>query len=116
MDGNFPAHKEAAWPKNRVVGFTDSVFAFAITLLVLNLISLRIPAGNQSLVPLLKENVAAFVSFVATFIIIARFWMSHLRLFAAIKETDRVIINANNALLFHYHIPLHRFRPRLPSR
>jgi uncharacterized membrane protein len=88
------------WPQDRVMGFTDGIFAFAITLLVLNLIGLPIPAGNQSLIPIFRENAAALVSFILTFIIIARFWMSHTRLFAIIREYDNTIVILNNSLLF----------------
>jgi len=89
-----------AWPQDRLFGFTDGVFAFAITLLVLNLIDLPIPAGTQSLIPLLRGNAATFISFALTFFIIARFWMSHTRLFAIIKSYDSTIVKLNNTLLF----------------
>ena len=35
-----------------------------------------------------------------TFVIIARFWVAHTHLFAAIRESDRTIVNLNMALLF----------------
>ena len=89
-----------AWPQERVMGFTDGVFAFAITLLVLNLINLPIRGGTRSLIPLLQSNTAAFISFGLTFYIIARFWMSHTRLFAIIQSYDTTIVRLNNALLF----------------
>lgn len=89
-----------AWPPERILGFTDGVFAFAITLLVLNLINLPIPAGSQSLLPILRANAATFISFALTFIVIARFWMSHTRLFAILKSYDSTIVKLNNALLF----------------
>ena len=89
-----------AWPQERVLGFTDGVFAFAITLLVLNLINVSTPISNQSLLPLLLKNASTFISFVVTFFIIARFWMSHTRLFAIIKSYDGTIVRLNNTLLF----------------
>ena len=92
--------KASVWPHSRLHAFTDSVFAFAVTLLILNIIDLHIPTGDQSLVPTLKHNMATFVTFIATFIIIARFWMSHTRLFSAVRELDRTIVNLNMVLLF----------------
>ncbi len=92
--------KISMWPQQRLFGFTDGIFAFAITLLVLNLIDLHVPAGDGSLMPIFKTNASALIIFVATFVIIARFWMSHTRLFAIIKEVDRAIIMLNNTLLF----------------
>jgi len=101
MAENIPKKRNRiAWPQDRLFGFTDGVFAFAITLLVLNLIDLPIPAGNQSLIPLFHANAAIFISFAVTFFIIARFWMSHTRLFAIIKSHDSTIVKLNNALLF----------------
>jgi uncharacterized membrane protein len=88
------------WPEDRIAGFTDGIFAFSITLLVLNLIGLNIPAGNQSLIPILIKNISSLITFAATFFIIARFWMAHVRLFAIIKEYDGRIVRLNNTLLF----------------
>ena len=88
------------WSQARSVNLTDGVFAFAMTLLVLNLIDLRIPAAAESLGPLFARNAPIFVSFAVTFIIIARFWVAHTHLFAAIKEADRTIVNLNIVLLF----------------
>jgi uncharacterized membrane protein len=89
-----------AWPQERVIGFTDGVFAFAITLLVLNLINLPIQAGTQSLIPLFHKNATTLISFTVTFILISRFWMSHTRLFAIMKSYDSAIVRLNNTLLF----------------
>ena len=94
------APRPSIWSLDRLVSFTDSVFAFAITLLVLNLVELHIPAGTGTLVPFFQQHSAALVTFVVTFIIIARFWVSHIHLFAAIRESDRTIVNLNIALLF----------------
>jgi len=88
------------WPQDRISGFTDGVFSFAVTLLVLNLINLSIPIGNHSLLPLVSKDASVFISFTLTFYVIARLWMSHVRLFAIIKESDNIIVRLNNTLLF----------------
>ncbi len=99
-EANIKKRNRITWPQERILGFTDGVFAFAITLLVLNLIDLPISAGTQSLIPLLRANTTTFISFALTFYIIARFWMSHTRLFAIIKTYDTTIVKLNNTLLF----------------
>jgi uncharacterized membrane protein len=88
------------WPKERVFSFTDSVFAFAVTLLVLNLLNTRIPANNAAIFTALRKSLPTFISYAITFVILVRFWMSHMRLFANIQEFDRTIISLNSALLF----------------
>ena len=90
----------SAWPHDRILGFTDGVFAFAITLLVLNLINLPVTSGTRSIIPLIQSNTPAFISYALTFFIVARFWMSHTRLFAIIKDYDSTIVRLNNTLLF----------------
>jgi len=91
---------QTAYQKERVTGFTDGIFAFAVTLLVLNLMDISIPAGKESLIPVFRENISALLTFAITFFIIARFWMAHNRLFALIREFDAGIIKLNNTLLF----------------
>ncbi|MDR3558384.1 MAG: TMEM175 family protein [Candidatus Pacebacteria bacterium] len=99
-ESNVKKRNRISWPEDRIFGFTDGVFAFAITLLVLNLINLPVRAGVQTLIPLLRANTATFASFALTFFIIACFWMSHTRLFAIIKSFDSTIVRLNNTLLF----------------
>jgi uncharacterized membrane protein len=88
------------WPKERIFSFTDSVFAFAVTLLVLNLLNTRIPASNAGIFTALRRSLPTFISYAITFVIVIRFWMSHMRLFANIQEFDRTIISLNGFLLF----------------
>ena len=92
--------KEVRWPKERLANFTDSIFAFAITLLVLNIMETTFPAGDQPLLPNLIKHSSVFATYMLTFLIVSRFWISHTRLFALIREYDRTIIDLNIALLF----------------
>ena len=91
---------QVRWPKERLANFTDSIFAFAITLLVLNIMQTYVPAGDRSLFPDFIKHASIFVTFTLTFLIVSRFWISHTRLFALIREYDRRIIDLNIALLF----------------
>ena len=88
------------WPKERLANFTDSIFAFAITILILNIMQTYIPAGNKSLFPDILRHSSVFITYTLTFLIVSRFWISHTRLFTLIREYDRRIIDLNIALLF----------------
>ena len=93
--------KQVRWPKERLSNFTDSVFAFAITLPVLNIMETYFPSGTMhSLFPDIIKHLPVFLTYTITFLIVSRFWMSHTRLFALIREYDRRIIDLNVILLF----------------
>lgn len=92
--------KQSRWPKERLANFTDSVFAFAITLPVLNIMQTYFPAGTRSLFPDIVKHLPIFLTYLITFLIVSRFWISHTRLFALIREYDRRIIDLNVILLF----------------
>jgi uncharacterized membrane protein len=86
---------------NRVVNFSDSVFAFAATLLVLkidlpvidpNLVATRFSTELLSLWP---EYVANLISF----LIIAYYWRQHHALFILIKRYDTKLVWLNILLL-----------------
>ena len=91
--------RKIEWPKDRLSNFTDSVFAFAVTLLVLNIMQTYIPA-KSALFPDILRHREVFITYIVTFIIISRFWISHTRLFTLIKKYDRAIFDLNIALLF----------------
>ena len=93
--------RKVRWPKVRLANFTDSVFAFAVTLLVLNIMQTYFPVGTtRSLFPDMLRHLPIFITYTITFIILSRFWISHTRLFALIREYDRAVIDLNTALLF----------------
>ena len=80
---------------DRVVFFSDAVFAIAITLLAVNL---RVPehildAGNQ-----LRHTVPQIRGFAISFAVIALFWVGHHGIFRYINALDRTLILLN--LLF----------------
>jgi uncharacterized membrane protein len=80
---------------DRVLFFSDAVFAIAITLLV---VDIRVPevvanAGHQ-----LYESRDKILSFAISFLVIGLFWMGHHRLFRYITALDRPLIFLN--LLF----------------
>jgi uncharacterized membrane protein len=86
----------------RMILFTDAVFAIAITLLVieikpphvgLNATSINLLAELQNLFPL-------FLGFILSFFVIAIYWRSHHRLFSFIKDYDDKLIWLNFLFLF----------------
>ena len=94
------SNQRIKWPKERLANFTDSIFAFAITLLVLNIMETYFPSGNKPLLPSFTKQLSVFTTYTLTFLIVSRFWISHTRLFALIREYDRRIFDLNIALLF----------------
>jgi uncharacterized membrane protein len=71
----------------RLVFFSDAAVAIALTLLILPLMDGVGDAAREGLDAFgyLGRNLSALVSFVLSFVIIARFWRSHHRLFSALE-------------------------------
>jgi uncharacterized membrane protein len=83
----------------RVVFFSDAVFAIAITLLVIEIhvphIAVRTDAGlGQALLELLPK----YIGFVVSFFVIGRFWIGHHRICGHLAKADEGFISRN--LLF----------------
>lgn len=84
----------------RLIFFSDAVFAIAITLLALDL---RLPAGSGAwssaqLLEQLLESWHRVLAFVVSFLAIGTFWMAHHRKFRFIRRYDRGLLTLN--LLF----------------
>ncbi|MGO8885524.1 MAG: TMEM175 family protein [Streptosporangiaceae bacterium] len=78
----------------RVEGFSDGVFAIALTLLVLDL---RAPAANVA--SNLLHNWPVYVAYLAAFLNIAAIWIHHHDLFTRVRRVDARLICANLLLL-----------------
>jgi uncharacterized membrane protein len=83
----------------RVVFFSDAVFAIAITLLVIEIhvpdIAVRTDAAlGQALLELLPK----YIGFIVSFFVIGRFWIGHHRLCGHLAKADDGFISRN--LLF----------------
>ena len=82
---------------DRVLFFSDAIFAIAITVLALDL--LRVPAGgNVQAGHELRTSVPGIVSFAISFAVIGLFWLGHNSLFRHIVAFDRPLMLLN--LLF----------------
>jgi uncharacterized membrane protein len=87
---------------NRVEGFSDAVFAFAATLMVVSL------DLDQSFL-LMKGKVASFLSFGVSFFVLVALWKVHYNFFRRTDYIDNWVIAYNAILLFvilYYVFPL----------
>jgi uncharacterized membrane protein len=80
----------------RVVGFTDGVFAIAITLLVLNFDPPEPHVGTDpELGRYLIRELAEFGAYFLTFAVLGRFWVVHHRLFSRLRWADARLVSVN---------------------
>lgn len=83
---------------DRLVFFSDAVFAIALTLLV---IDLKVPqAGTETAWEVLVDQWQAFFAYALSFTIIAINWMAHHRKFRVITKHDGGLMVLDLALLF----------------
>ena len=101
MDGNEKAlHNREAFQLERLILFTDAVFAIAITLLV---IELKVPRlehrteheATNALLRLIPE----FIGFLISFFIIAIYWTADHRIFRFVRHLDGKLIWLNIVFL-----------------
>jgi uncharacterized membrane protein len=78
---------------SRLEGFSDAVFGFALTLLV---VSLEVPDS----VPALKQALSGFIPFAATFAIVGWIWFEHYSFFLRFSLRDNLTVFLNLVLLF----------------
>src|SRR5437588_5648176 len=78
---------------SRIEGFSDAVFGFALTLLI---VSLEVPKTSTELLATMR----GFGAFVVTFMILTRLWYSQFTFFRRYALEDRVTITLNLVLLF----------------
>ena len=88
-----PAFRWRSHEIARIEGFSDAVFGFALTLLI---VSLEVPHTSTELL----ETMAGFGSFVATFVILASIWYSQYLFFRRYGLEDATTVVLNLALLF----------------
>jgi uncharacterized membrane protein len=77
----------------RLEGFSDAVFGFALTLLV---VSLEVPESF----PALKQTLSGFIPFAATFAIVSWIWIEHYSFFLRFSLRDNLTVFLNLVLLF----------------
>lgn len=89
----------------RIISLSDGIFAFAITLLILNV---AIPEGTvkADLPAALAALWPKYLSFIISFFVIGLYWFTHVRQFRSIKKYDTRLLWLNLIfLLFIVTIP-----------
>jgi uncharacterized membrane protein len=103
-----PAGPAATRPGNvapgleRLVFFSDAVFAIAITLLVLELRLPDRPGGytDATLLDALAGLMPSVFAFGLSFVIIATFWLGHFRTFGVVVRSDSWLVAIDLVFLF----------------
>jgi uncharacterized membrane protein len=83
----------------RVVFFSDAVFAIAITLLVLPLTAEIDLSGGGSLGSQVADLWPSVLTFVVSFPVVGQFWIAHHRTFGQLRRVDPTVIWLNLILL-----------------
>jgi uncharacterized membrane protein len=82
---------------DRVVAFSDGVFAIAITLLVL---SINVPEVPDNHLRQALEDLVPFVfTYALSFLIVGLYWLAHHRLFRSLERVDRTLLWLNLLVL-----------------
>lgn len=86
---------------SRIIGFSDAIFAFAITLMVLNFNIPIIPENlvNEKLPSEVYRQIPTLISYVISFLAVGSFWFSHHEKFRRIIRYDKVLFWLNLLLL-----------------
>lgn len=87
---------------DRIIFFSDAVFAIAITLLVLEIKfpTLKISEGTQIFDAPLQSFVIHFGAFVLSFFFISSMWYRHLQLFRLLRNFDTRLVVYNLIFMF----------------
>jgi len=99
---NATSELEKEFELERMILFSDAVFAIAITLLV---IEIKFPdvnkgATNAELLGLFKPTIISFAAFMLSFLFIGILWSKHLQIFKYVRTYNRPVIFLNLLLLF----------------
>lgn len=82
----------------RMILFSDAVFAIAITLLI---IEIKVPDTDMEHIRhVLFEKIGELLGFLLSFVVIGQFWTQHHRLFGVVKSYDNKLLWLNLHLLF----------------
>lgn len=103
-----PSEQTRYFSTHRVEGYTDAVFAIAVTLLVLDLTTSAIGevSSDDAMWASLTSMWESFLAFFVSFLLLSLLWVIHLRQWRDIQRVDWVLLWLNNArLLFIVLIP-----------
>jgi uncharacterized membrane protein len=89
----------AAFDLSRLRGFSDGVFAIAVTVTVLQLVVPDTDLGNSRVLDELLRQWPIFLSLVIGFIVVGYYWLNHHRLFELLDKADGTVVWLNHLLL-----------------
>jgi uncharacterized membrane protein len=86
---------------DRILSLSDGIFAFAITLLVLNLTvpSLDQAATSSNFLSSLGTEYPKYIAYIVSFYAISNYWLAHHRIFRYVKRYDSRLIQLNLVFL-----------------
>jgi len=88
------------YEKSRVTAFCDAVFSIAMTLLILEIDVPNSEVLNKSnFLAILANRIPNFIGFLVSFMVIAIYWVSHLRIFNYVQQINEKLIWLNISLL-----------------
>lgn len=95
-------HHTPAHALERLVFFSDAVFAISITLLVIELHAPHVKWGSPDLVYVqaLANVIPNFIGFIVSFFVIGAFWSGHHRAFSCARHWSPKLLMPNLFLLF----------------
>jgi uncharacterized membrane protein len=95
--GAGPTYDRDSAEFNRILAFTDGLFAIAMTLLVIDLAVpvLHAPHSVHELADSLNDESEKFVIFFISFAVIGRYWLAHHTFFSQLARIDRGLIALN---------------------
>ena len=101
MEHSRPSGSRFVMTTHRIENLSDSIFAFSMTLLVMNF---TFPAGGAlvndgQVTQLFLKEISKFDRYVLTFILLAILWIGHHQQFHHIKRTDRRFLWIQVAIL-----------------
>jgi uncharacterized membrane protein len=89
---------------SRLVAFSDGVFGFAITLLIVNVIGAFPPLPSSATDPRLLAALlglgSTFFSYALSFYVVGAYWIAHHRIFSSIIRSTSMLLWLNLTLLF----------------
>lgn len=108
--------------EDRVVSFSDAVFAFAATLLVLKIdLPLNfVVDSSTTLASLAMEVWPAYIVNIISFLVIGYYWLNHHAIFGLIRKFDATLVWINLIFLIFlsflpFPVDLHGEYPTVPS-
>lgn len=85
---------------DRMILFSDAVFAIVITLMAIEIRIPESPDGAVHLSESLVHLLPVFTAYITSFSFIGVIWYQHLRVFGVLKDYDRGLVVRNLVLLF----------------